>query len=201
MKNVQHILEGRIKLDRRCYKKRQDLLMRSIKNGEGRQTICKRKKRENMKKQLEEINQLNQQNERRKFYRSVTNMKRGFQPRTHGCKGKAGTMIGEEGKIPERWIEYFTEMLNAEEEDKDDKEDYKTNLIDHVLEQPQEICKEPTRQEIGYAIQRMRNNRTLGKDTILAELIKYGGEGVMDAVHELIKLIWTTKNMPQEWNT
>jgi len=120
MKNVQHILEGRIKLDRRCYKKRQDLLMRSIKNGEGRQTICKRKKRENMKKQLEEINQLNQQNERRKFYRSVTNMKRGFQPRTHGCKGKAGTMIGEEGKIPERWIEYFTEMLNEEEEDKED---------------------------------------------------------------------------------
>jgi sorting nexin-29 len=23
----------------------------------------------------------------------------------------------------------------------------------------------------------------------------------MDAVHELIKLIWTTENMPQEWNT
>jgi len=131
----------------------------------------------------------------------VKNMKRGFQPRMSGCKGKDGKMIGEEGKILERWIEYFTEMLNAEEEDKDDKEDYKTNLIDHVLEQPQEICKEPTRQEIGYAIQRMRNNRTLGKDTILAELIKYGGEGVMDAVHELIKLIWTTKNMPQEWNT
>jgi len=23
----------------------------------------------------------------------------------------------------------------------------------------------------------------------------------MDAVHELIKLIWTRKNMPQDWNT
>jgi len=56
-----------------------------------------------------------------------------------------------------------------------------------VLEQPQEICKEPTCQEIGYAIQRMRNNRGSGEDTIVAELIKYGGEGVMDAIHELIK--------------
>jgi hypothetical protein len=56
-------------------------------------------------------------------------------------------MIGEEGKILERWIECFAEMLNEEEEDKDDKEDCKRNLIiklDHVPEQLKEICKEPT---------------------------------------------------------
>ena len=73
-------------------------------------------------------------------------MKRGFQPRMSGCKGKDGRMIGEEGKILERWIEYFTEMLN-EEGDEENKEDYKINLIvklDQVLEQPQEICKKPT---------------------------------------------------------
>jgi len=50
-------------------------------------------------------------------------MKRGFQPRMSGCRGKDGRMIGEEGKILERWIEYFTEMLNKEKEDKGDKED------------------------------------------------------------------------------
>jgi len=94
----------------------------------------------------------------------------------------------------------FTEMLN---EEKEDKEDYRRNLTvkpDHGLEQPQEICKEPARQEIRHAIQRMRNNGAPGEDTIVTELIKYG-EGVMDAVHKLTKLIWTTENMPQEWNT
>ena len=50
--------------------------------------ICKKKKRENMKKQLQEINQLKQQNERRKFYKAVNNMKRALQPRMSGCKGK-----------------------------------------------------------------------------------------------------------------
>jgi sorting nexin-29 len=112
-------------------------------------------------------------------------------------------MIGEEGKIVERWIEYFTEMLNKEKEDKEDEENYKRYLIvkpDHVVEQPKEICKEPTRQEIRYAIKRMRNNRVHGEDTIVVELREYGGEAVVDAVHELLKLIWTTENMPQEWN-
>jgi len=56
-----------------------------------------------------------------------------------------------------------------------------------------------TRDWICHAI--MRNNRAPGEDTIVAELIKYGEEGAMDAIHELIKLIWTTENMPQEWNT
>ena len=101
------------------------------------------------------------------------------------------------------WKEYFIEMLNEEKEDKGDKEDCRRNLIakpDHGLEQPQEICKETTRQEIRHAVQRMRNNRAPVEDTIVAELIKYGGEGVMDAVHELTKLMWTTESMPQEWN-
>jgi hypothetical protein len=56
-------------------------------------------------------------------------MKRGFYPRINGCKGKDGRMTGEEGKILERWIEYFTEMLNVEEQDKEDEENYKRKPI------------------------------------------------------------------------
>jgi len=55
-----------------------------------------------MDKQLEEFNQLNQQNERRKFYKSVNVMKRGFQRRMSACKGKDGIMIGRKGSY---WID------------------------------------------------------------------------------------------------
>jgi len=63
-------------------------------------------------------------------------MKRGFQPRMSGCKGKDGSMIGEEGKTLERWKEYFTEMLTEDNDDKGDTEDYRRNLMakpDHGL--------------------------------------------------------------------
>ena len=82
-------------------------------------------------------------------------MKRGYQPRMSGCKGKDGRMIGEEGKILERWIEHFTELLNEEEDKEEDNKWNITAKLGHALEQPQEICQEPTQQEIGCAIQRM----------------------------------------------
>ena len=157
-----------------------------------------------MKKQLEEISQLNQQNKRCKFYKAVNNMKRGFQPRMSGCKGKDGKIIGEEKKILERWTEHFVELLK-EGEDKE-KENHRGNPTpttkpDSAQEQVQEICQEPTRYEVERAIQRMKNNRAPGEDTIVAELIKHGGVRIVKAVYELIKLIWTTENMPQEWDT
>jgi hypothetical protein len=57
----------------------------------------------------------------------------------------------------------------------------------------------PTNEEIEKCIQKTKNNRAPGEDGIMVELI--GGEGIIDAIHKLITMIWITEEMPQSWNT
>ena len=42
---------------------------------------CKKKKKEHLQKQLEETEQLNRQDERRKFYKAMDNIRKGYHPR------------------------------------------------------------------------------------------------------------------------
>jgi hypothetical protein len=47
----------------------------------------------------DEVDKFKDQNERRKFYKAIDNLQKGFQPRSNGCRSKEGEIIREEGKI------------------------------------------------------------------------------------------------------
>jgi ADP-ribosylglycohydrolase len=61
--------------------------------------ICKKKKKEIMRKQLEEVNKFKDQNEGRKIYKAIDNLRKGFQLRSNGCRNKNGEIIRDEGKV------------------------------------------------------------------------------------------------------
>ena len=59
----------------------------------------------------------------------------------------------------------------------------------------------PTLQETLGVIRNLKDNRAPGEDLITGELIKYGGRKLWASMHQLIKTIWETEQMPQEWRT
>jgi hypothetical protein len=60
-------------------------------------------------------------------------------------------------------------------------------------------CEPPTYKEAESNIQKLKNNKAPGADNIIAELIKYGGKAVTEAVHKLITLIWETEQTLDNW--
>ena len=58
---------------------------------------------------------------------------------------------------------------------------------------------EITREEVEKAMGKLKNGKAAGNDNITAELLKNGGEAVVDWVTELVQEVWRTRQVPQEW--
>ena len=55
------------------------------------------------------------------------------------------------------------------------------------------------REEIKVAINKLKNNKSPGTDSISEEMIKNGGESVVDAYHILCNRILETGQWPDQW--
>ncbi|KAL4084839.1 hypothetical protein QTP88_027723 [Uroleucon formosanum] len=56
-------------------------------------------------------------------------------------------------------------------------------------------------EEIENLIKRLKNNKATGDDSIVAELLKKGGTMLVSKITEIIKTIWKTRTIPEEWKT
>ena len=56
-----------------------------------------------------------------------------------------------------------------------------------------------TREEVEKAMTKRKNGKAAGNDNIAAELLKNGGEAMVDWVPELAQEVWRTRKVPQEW--
>ena len=56
-----------------------------------------------------------------------------------------------------------------------------------------------TREEVERVVKNLQNGKAAGDDRIAAELVKSGGETMMDWLVELIQEVWKTRRVPQEW--
>ena len=114
---------------------------------------------------------------------------------TYAVKDETGTnILTETNEISERWRQYFQNLLNAgEEEEIDTREDENLQFIEN---QGDEI----RRDEVEYAIKRMKNGKASGEDEIPIEFIKALEEVGVTWMMRIGNEAWRSGRIPHDWS-
>jgi len=99
-------------------------------------------------------------------------------------------IVGEEKDVLEVWATYFKELLNPKGN--------ATTSEEISYFGPENNVMAPTLQDPLGVIRNLKNNKAPGEDSITSELIKYVGRKLWNRIHQLIKIIWETEQIPQE---
>ena len=104
-------------------------------------------------------------------------------------KDQIGETLTDEVKIKERWIEYFSNLLNVE------------NAREQLGEVAavEGLVQEISREEVKKAIESMKKGKAAGCSGLPIDLTKHLGESGVDMMHEILKRVWEEEQMPEEW--
>ena len=152
--------------------------------------LLKNKKREYLREKINDL-EMNAKNRNiRELYQGIRIERKGFQARTNIIRNGNGDMIADSRSILDRWKNYFDQLLNVHAEQDIEDDDLQTAEI---------LVTEPSVLEVEMAIDKLKMYKASGPDGIPAELIKSGGEKLIEKIHRLLSIIWVKEALPNEW--
>ena len=92
----------------------------------------------------------------------------------------------------ERWKQHFEKVLNVQNE-------VEVKMLEDLEHHSETDMSQLTREEIEQAVKKLQNGKAAGEDEIVAEMLKNGGEVVIDWLLEILQEVWRTKQLPSEW--
>jgi hypothetical protein len=125
--------------------------------------VCKKKKKEHLQKKLEEIEQLNRQNERRKFYKAMDKIRKGYHPRQEACRDKDGNVLCDKEEIMNRWAEHFVEVLNKEHLNCNDHRNLALESNTKGSDEDENL-EMPAYEEVEESVKKLKNGRAPSED-------------------------------------
>ena len=156
--------------------------------------INRRNKRLQIDRELEQVENSNRHGNTRAEFQGINNIRKGYQARQGMIKNSNGDLLITKEEISERWAEHFVSLLNRPPPQEP------VPLMDEIeMLIYEEEVEEPTTEEILSTIRGLKNNKAAGIDEITAELIKYGGRRLHDAMAKIVIRIWRREEMPPEW--
>ena len=111
---------------------------------------------------------------------------------------KSGNLVKGKKEMQARWTEHFREVLNREEPtDPITMEDECVFELGKLIEEI--VITEPTICEVNAAIERLKNGKSPGDDSVTAELLKAHKEFSAPKVHQLLEKVWKHEKIPDKW--
>jgi len=155
-------------------------------------TLIRKEKRIAKKERLEEIENL--KHNPREFFKRCKTFKNGFVRVIRMIEDNNDILITKPENIAEKFRSYFEKILNEDSTTGIGEQD---DIIYYTAE-PE--VPNPSLEEIHYAIQTLKNNKSPGDDKIAAKLLKLRGQSLTKNLHNLIQQIWIKKKAPKDWN-
>jgi len=154
--------------------------------------IIRNKKKTYMKNVIESVEEDQKYNNSRKLSQTVNQFKKGYQHKFSINRNKKGELAMNTKEKAEIWKEYFDKLLNTEEP---------RELIKKVNKEISEVeveveVEQLTIEDVKKTTRNLKNNKAAGTDGIRPELIKYGGNKLLNRMCELVRQIWEGERVP-----
>ena len=152
--------------------------------------VCRRKKREALKRKVDAISEHHTKNESKKCYKRIQEVTQEFKPSINVCRSEEGKIFTENEDVQRRWKEYFESILTSNSDKIDSTTVYTAENEDI----------HPSYEEVTHVIQCLKKHKTAGTDQIVAEFLKKGGETLWRRIHHLVNLIQTQLKILEDWS-
>ncbi|XP_039298401.1 uncharacterized protein LOC120354782 [Nilaparvata lugens] len=123
--------------------------------------------------------------ENRKQFWSIVEGLRGRRVKpVRNIRNRDGVLISKQEEVLKVWKEFFEEKFRKEIEEGAGEDEQ------HGIDENLEVCQEITQEEVINSVKKMKLNKASGLDRIFPEMVKYGGNLLVEWIWLLFRKIW-----------
>ena len=134
-----------------------------------------------------------QQHKSKEVFNTIKTITKGIDrnPTSNSIRSSSGELLSDPKEVERRWFEYGKALYNHQPT-------IDASCVHSPTVRP---SSEPSilRSEVEAAVHKLKNGKAPGTDEIPGELLKHGGDCMIDQLHQICNGIWMDECIPDEW--